>query len=179
MTNRKQKIAQTALHLFAERGYENTSTQLIAREADVSEALIFRHFGNKEQLLTYIIKSGYKRIVETNRGLLLQGDDPLQFIYKIIDLPYKLVGEEPEFWKLQSRLLHIDISRQQHERFMQPVHALLMSAFSKLGYERPAMETEFVLLVIEALWKYQTVKSDSRILEMLDFIKTRYRPGTG
>jgi len=176
MINRKQKIAQTALQLFAERGYENTSTQLIAREAGVSEALIFRHFGNKEQLLTHIIKSGYKRIVESNRGMLLQGDDPRQFIYKIIDLPYKLVGEEPEFWKLQSRLLHIDISRKQHERFMQPVHALLMSAFSELGYERPELETEFVLLMLEALWKYQAVKSDDHIQEMLDFIKTKYAP---
>ncbi len=55
--NRKEKIAHAALYLFAEKGYENTSTQLIGQNAEVSEALIFKHFGNKENLLHHIVKN--------------------------------------------------------------------------------------------------------------------------
>src|SRR6476660_8882287 len=105
--NRKPHIALTALQLFAEKGFENTSTQLIAKEAEVSEALIFKYFGSKEKLLDYIIKSGYKRVIEQNRGRLLN-NSPLELVYKIIDLPYEMVREEPYFWKLQSRLIDVE-----------------------------------------------------------------------
>lgn len=172
--NRKQKIAETAQELFAARGYENTSTQLIARQAGVSEALIFKHFGSKDLLLEHVIKSGYKRIVEHNRGLL-RSDDPLQFILKMIDLPRKLVGEEPVFWELQYRLTDMPVSMKQHERFLQPVYALLVKAFTALGYPDAEQETQYALLVIDALWKREIVKGDTDTLALTEFIKEKYR----
>jgi AcrR family transcriptional regulator len=51
MTEKKELILQTALRLFSEQGYEATPTNRIAKEAGVSEGLIFRHFENKEGLL--------------------------------------------------------------------------------------------------------------------------------
>lgn len=174
--NRKQSIADSALTLFASRGYENTSTQLIAKEAGVSEALIFKHFGNKEKLLAFVIKEGYKRIVEHNRGIF-QDKNPLDLIYTVIELPYKLVWEEPKFWELQYRLLDQEISMKQHERFMQPLHALLIKAFKELGYEQPDKETELMLVFVEAFWKYLIAHRDenkTQFLELQRFFKTKY-----
>ncbi len=172
--NRKENIAVAALNLFAERGYEHTSTQLIAREADVSEALIFKHFGNKEQLLAHVVKSGYKRVVAHNRGML-QEKDPLDFIHSILDFPEKLVSREPEFWKLQYRLLDTPMAQKHHEHFIQPVYALLVTAFSELGYENPEMETQFVLLVIDSLWKNMVVAGTEDKRALVAFIKDKYR----
>jgi len=56
--SRKEKIMREALLLFAENGYADTSTKIIAQNAGVSEALIFKHFGNKDSLLFHLIKSG-------------------------------------------------------------------------------------------------------------------------
>jgi len=81
--DRKQKILTISLKLFAENGYRNTTTQSIALKAGVSEALIFKHFGTKEHLLTFVIKSGYKRIIEKNRGMM-EEKNALQFIYNVI-----------------------------------------------------------------------------------------------
>ena len=177
--NRKQSIADSALALFAERGYESTSTQLIAKEAGVSEALIFKHFGNKEKLLAFVIKEGYKRIVEHNRGMF-QNKEPLDFIYTVIELPYKLVWEEPKFWELQYRLLDLEVSMAQHERFMQPLHAMLVKAFKELKYENPEKETELMLVFVEAFWKYLIAHRDenkAKYLEMQQFFKSKYPAG--
>jgi len=177
--NRKQSIAESALALFATRGYDNTSTQLIAREAGVSEALIFKHFGSKEKLLAFVIKEGYKRIVEHNRGIF-QDKQPLDFIFTVIELPYKLVWEEPQFWELQYRLLDMEISMKQHQRFMQPLHAMLVKAFRELGYEQPEKETELMLVFVEAFWKYLIAHRDenkSKFLELQQFFKSKYRQG--
>lgn len=177
MTNRKQHIAEVALQLFGEKGFENTSTQLIAKAAGVSEALIFKHFGSKDQLLEFVIRNGYKRIIEDNRGGLAE-PDPLAFIYSVIELPFKLVQAEPHFWKLQYRLADSEMARQQHERFMKPVPALLRQAFQKLSYADPDKETELLLLLVEALWKQEATKTedDAHSSGMLDFIKGKYQP---
>lgn len=170
--DRKQKISEVALNLFAHKGYRSTTTQLISQEAGVSEALIFKHFGSKEQLLTYIIKNGYKRIIEQNRGMM-QEKDPREFIFKIIELPYKLVTDEPDFWQLQSRLMFMDISGKQHADFIKPVYALLVKAFRELEYKKPEKETELLLLLVDALWKLKITEPE-KIKEMQVFIKSKY-----
>ncbi|MFL4909980.1 TetR/AcrR family transcriptional regulator [Streptomyces sp. MMS24-I2-30] len=46
-----QEILETALRLFTEQGYDETSIAQIAREAGVSQRTLFRYFGTKEDLL--------------------------------------------------------------------------------------------------------------------------------
>jgi AcrR family transcriptional regulator len=152
MITRRQHIANVALQLFGEKGFANTSTQAVAKAAGVSEALIFKHFGSKDQLLDFIIKSGYQRIIEQNRGGMLE-TDPLAFIHSVIDLPYKMVQDEPYFWKLPARL---------------------QQAFEQLGYAEPEKETELLLLLIEALWKIEANQPDQHVRDMLEFIKRKY-----
>jgi len=47
----KSHIADVAMEMFAERGFSATSTRKIAKQAGVSEGLIFHHFGTKMGLL--------------------------------------------------------------------------------------------------------------------------------
>lgn len=44
-------MREAALHLFAEHGYDKTTTAQVARHAGVSEMTLFRHFASKEALL--------------------------------------------------------------------------------------------------------------------------------
>jgi AcrR family transcriptional regulator len=46
----RDRILETAMRLFSSRGYINTSVAQVAKEAQVSKALIFWHFENKEAL---------------------------------------------------------------------------------------------------------------------------------
>jgi len=50
-TVKQQRILQSAIALFAEKGYANTSTSEIAKLSGVAEGTIFRHYGTKENLL--------------------------------------------------------------------------------------------------------------------------------
>lgn len=47
----RQKIAETALRLFLERGYEAVGIREVAAEADVAVTTLFSHFASKEALV--------------------------------------------------------------------------------------------------------------------------------
>lgn len=46
-----QEIFETAIRLFTAQGYEETTTEQIAREVGVSQRTLFRYFGSKEDLV--------------------------------------------------------------------------------------------------------------------------------
>ena len=172
---KKEIILETALNLFAERGYEATPTSLIAKEAGVSEGLIFKHYQNKITLLEEILKAGYRRITDKSKGLLTE-DDPEILIANILDMPLKLVEEERSFWKMQFRLIDDAISQKHHTRYTQSVRVKLVDAFKELGYDEPELESEILMLIVEGLWRLFLTNGDkAHFQRMLDLLKSKYQ----
>lgn len=56
------RILQAGRRLFAEDGYENTTTSAIARLAGTSESQLIKHFGSKEGLLEAIFDQAWQRM---------------------------------------------------------------------------------------------------------------------
>jgi AcrR family transcriptional regulator len=54
--DRRKKLLTAALELFAQQGYRGTTTRAIARQAGISEALLFRHFPTKEELYWSVLE---------------------------------------------------------------------------------------------------------------------------
>lgn len=167
------KIEQAALRLFGERGYDDTSTLLISRSAGVSEALLFKYFISKEKLFEYLIKQGFQRIVEANRGILTE-KNPQVLIENIIDLPYKLVHDEPDFWKVQDKEFNKPLVQKYFQRFMSPIDSLLKQAFIDLGVDNPKMMTLQLLLLIQSLWRNLLYAQDENLLQIGDYLKQTY-----
>ncbi|EJR42859.1 TetR/AcrR family transcriptional regulator [Bacillus cereus group sp. MYBK12-2] len=53
---RREGIKQAALKVFARRGYTGTKMSLIAKEASISEGLIYRYFKSKKELFITLIQ---------------------------------------------------------------------------------------------------------------------------
>ncbi|HVL63934.1 MAG TPA: TetR/AcrR family transcriptional regulator [Actinomycetota bacterium] len=53
--DRRDDILKASLHLFAERGFHGTSMRDIAREAGITEGLIYHYFASKRDLFRAII----------------------------------------------------------------------------------------------------------------------------
>ncbi len=52
---RREQICQVAMRLFGENGFRGTTTKEIANAAGVSEATVFKHFANKDELYAAIL----------------------------------------------------------------------------------------------------------------------------
>jgi TetR/AcrR family transcriptional regulator len=62
---RRQALVDTALRVFAEGSYRGTTTAEIAREAGVSEPILYRHFASKRELYFAAIEEAWKRLRTT------------------------------------------------------------------------------------------------------------------
>jgi TetR/AcrR family transcriptional regulator of autoinduction and epiphytic fitness len=58
----RDRLREAAKTLFAERGYETTSTAAIARLAGTSQSQLIKHFTNKEGLLEAIFDHAWQQI---------------------------------------------------------------------------------------------------------------------
>lgn len=70
----QQKMMRSALALFAEKGYDDTTTAEIARGAGMTPSSFFRAFTNKEALLLELVRWAFDRQYELVRNLA-QSDD--------------------------------------------------------------------------------------------------------
>lgn len=59
-----ERICDSAKRLFAELGYAATTTREIAREADVSESLLFRYFGGKAALFEHVVGQPLNQLIQ-------------------------------------------------------------------------------------------------------------------
>ena len=57
---RKEKILAAAGELFARKGFAGTTTKELAQAAAINEALLFRHFGNKEEMYWAVLEQRCK-----------------------------------------------------------------------------------------------------------------------
>lgn len=88
----RQKILSSATKLFSTQGYATTSLAQVAKEAQVSKALIFWHFASKEDLfrtaLTESLAPYSIDVVE-----MLSGLGEFDQIGKLIDVYFEFVSQ--------------------------------------------------------------------------------------
>jgi AcrR family transcriptional regulator len=71
---RKQAIVDAVRNVFAEKGFDGTTTRELAKAAGVSEALLYKHFPSKESLYTAMLDACAKgpTFAQFNRILALE-----------------------------------------------------------------------------------------------------------
>jgi AcrR family transcriptional regulator len=87
----REKILETASRLFSIQGYTNTSLSQVAKEAQVSKALIFWHFESKEKLFRTALQRTLEPYV-VNVLDDLEGLSEVDQIKRLIDEYYAFVS---------------------------------------------------------------------------------------
>jgi AcrR family transcriptional regulator len=91
-----ERILRVGKTLFANRGYEHTSTSAIARQAGTSESQLMKHFGNKAGLLEAIFIEGWMKITDDARAAIDDVPAPLQKLQTISGSVLRSLERDPE-----------------------------------------------------------------------------------
>lgn len=129
--DRRLQILQVAVSLFSQRGFVGTTTKEIAQAAGVSEAMVFRHFANKQELYSAILDhkacSGDSMNPEALVADALQEKDDHAVFERLALGALEHHECDPEFQRL---LLHAaleghELAQMFFEKFVRRVYELL------------------------------------------------------
>jgi AcrR family transcriptional regulator len=99
-TEKRHEILESAIKLFSERGFDKTTVDEIAAQANVGKGTIYLYFANKERIFFAIIEEGlseiYRRIVE----ILSISDNYPQRLSDMIFAHLKFVEDHREFYRI-------------------------------------------------------------------------------
>jgi AcrR family transcriptional regulator len=99
-TPSRTRLLQAARKLFAESGYESTSTASIARMAGTSESQLIKHFGGKAGLLDAIFVEGWNNLtvwLEQQLPASMPAADRLRAIPRLM---FETLERDPELRQL-------------------------------------------------------------------------------
>src|SRR5512133_3951950 len=105
-TSSRDRILDAAIHLFAYKGYENTSTLSIARTAGTSETQLVKNFTNKEGLL----EAACDEVVTTIAAIVPEVQhlsSPREKLREFFNRALRLLDDKPEL----KMILLLDLRR--------------------------------------------------------------------
>lgn len=167
-------LLEAAAKLFAERGYEQTTTHQVAAAAGVSVGALYRYFGGKQAILQEVYR---RETVELRQRILssfsiadLVGQDLPKLVHKAMTQAFRAYSERPGLRRVlveQARKIPelIELRREQAKEIQDAVRAILGAA---PGVNLPDVEVGAYLVSVfmEALIDdYTLYQGDDRVAE--------------
>ena len=155
----RERILAAAARLFAERGFDHTSTALVAAEARVPQGLIFYHFKTKMELLLTVIREDQASLLDDLRPALARAigpdDDVRQAVATLWRHLSAVLGEPSPIRKIliQELAAHPEIrqrAQELHEQMAASVACYLARASRHPGEPGPEHQAAARLLTIAA-----------------------------
>lgn len=92
------RLLESGKHLFAARGFGNTSTIMIARAAGTSESQLVKHFGSKDGLLLAIFDRGWQTLMPFPEQAACAS--PAEYLRQLIEQVGSGMERDPELCHL-------------------------------------------------------------------------------
>jgi len=151
--DKRKLILDSALIVFAKKGYHSASIANIANEAGISKGLIYNYFKSKEEILKETLYFGLEYMFRQFRF------DPENFSPKqfsnLIELTFDLLDEDFSYWKIYFSVIMqtevMDLVQNKLMEILIPVLDNFSRFFTKIGYKNPDEEARFFGAVLDGL----------------------------
>lgn len=124
----KQRIIDSARDCFARHGWLGTSTAEIARNAEVNEVTLFRHFGNKRRLFEEMCRCYINAQLDVLSQTVEQNASFEEILTRFAEVYFQTIGSNPDYVRRmlgemsqhpdEVRQVIIDMMRPMREQFM-------------------------------------------------------------
>jgi AcrR family transcriptional regulator len=153
---RRQLILHNAKHVFARSTYAEASTGELARESEVTEPMLYKHFGSKKGLfLAVVCESGRQFLTQLQERISHRAEqDILDALAHIVDDYRTTIKADPETQRILFQAVNEsgdpDIARAigEHNRKVYALIRQLAERAQELGYLEPTVNLD------AATWGY-------------------------
>lgn len=183
MMTTKEKIIFEALKLFSRDGFEASSTRAIARSINCSDAVIYKHFKSKQEILDAIVKICSDRLMEKSSQVKIE-----EMCWRDVE---KICMDMFEFqttdeWIVPFRRLLVieqfkneELGKIYKEVFInKPLETMevMFKTLIKLGYMKPGNPKVYAMDLYSPFFMYHTTGGENKeILNNLEEHVTLFR----
>ncbi len=168
---------QTALKLFAQKGYESTSVRDIAKEAGISGGLLYNYFKQgKDELLKSIFLEGFGVIKamfkkDRHRALTLE---------VFLQNTFRLIRRHPDFWRLfySLRMSAIvqDLLEEEVDEMVVFVHYHFQTLLQSTKVEANSSEAHILFATVDGLINHYIFQGEQYpIVKVIQRLVAKYQ----
>lgn len=179
---KRKRIINACIEEFANKGYDNASTNSIVEKANISKGLLFYYFGNKKNLFLYTFDYCIEYLLNKYfNEMNYKTEDLFERLIWLSLQKMKMICEEPLMVKMLStaiinmpKALDKELSQRYNELYTKNISSILKnidtSKFRKDIETKKAIE--FIMLCIDGLSnKYMNIYKSRPIDELLNDIE--------
>lgn len=138
-SQRREQLVQVGRKLFAHKGFDATSVEEIAKEADVSKPVVYEHFGGKEGLYAVVVDREIATLLEAVVEALATPSHPRMLTERAALALLDYIEQNPDGFRILVRDSPVGGSRSSFASLMSDVAGqvrhLLADAFKKHGFD--------------------------------------------
>lgn len=151
-TDTRARIEQAALRLFVAKGVRDTSVRDIAREVDISEGALYRHFVSKEDLVWTIFERHYVAFAHHLHALAERGSTAREKVAAMIRGFCRAHDEDPTLFRFLLFVQHGQLSKLASETLtpVEVIRAVFTAAIAsgEIPSQPPDLATALLLGVV-------------------------------
>lgn len=131
---RREVIVAAAMEVFAERGYDGTSMDEIARRAGISRPVVYDHFPSKRELHLTLLEHEAQRLTADVTRILAAPGTPAERYERALDAFFTFVEQRPYAWRVLFRESGGDAETvERHRAIQSAAHLAVARAFASEG----------------------------------------------
>jgi len=174
----KHKILESALILFAEKGFKGTSINDIAKLAGISKGLAYNYFKNKNELLVAVFGLLTEKMGELY-VLTEKETDPRKKLKIVINQTFLMLQKDEKFWRLYMNFALLPEIKETADNFMSEfisvVFTEIENIFKEIGIKNPSAESKVFGAIIDGVcFHYIFDKDNYPIEKMRKYIINKY-----
>lgn len=112
---KQNTILQSAMKVFAKKGYEQTTMDDIAKEAGFAKASLYFYFKRKEDLFLMLIKTGLSQKNDDLKNILSSNKSAIKKLKEVIETSFDFFYTNKDFIKIFHSEIHRLYKREQEE----------------------------------------------------------------
>ncbi len=86
LSNRRREIFNAAVHLFLEKGFQETSMREVAEAAGMGKSSLYDYFKTKEEILVFVMEEQTSRLTQAAQAIASAAIPPDARLRQIMEL---------------------------------------------------------------------------------------------
>lgn len=160
----RQNILNSALKVFAAKGYQETSISDIAIEASISKGLLYNYFSSMEDLTRSVMEMLLIELENMTRNVESE-KDPYKKLRKLIEEAFDAMETNSDYWRLYSSfILQPETAKLISPEFISSLERIFNSMekiFSEIGVKNAKEEAKIFGAILDGIAFHVMLEGES------------------